>query len=319
MKKLIFILPILILIGIGCSEKQDTLDVPTHPNVWMEKDAAEFHGNAVLETGTESCKSCHGANFQGEAGAPACATCHEMFPHPQGFAHLSSPDFHAQYFKKQMNWDLQPCQKCHGANYAGAGEESRNCLKCHTAPAGPEACNTCHGNENNPAPPQDLADNLNSSALGVGAHQAHLNQTDIMAAMDCATCHTPVMAFSDGNHLDTDGQATMSFSTLASDSGRLNPTYDFNTGTCAEVYCHGNFAFIAGDSTIQGHSTPPVWNADLGAAQCEGCHSLPPKGHFGKTTFTTAASCATCHPAVVNPDGTIKDVTKHINGQKDLF
>jgi len=70
------------------------------------------------------------------------------------------------------------------------------CATCHPASAphidgalqiGRTAgCDGCHGTAASPAPPVDLAGNTATTALGVGAHQAHLSD---MPLTSCATCH----------------------------------------------------------------------------------------------------------------------------------
>ena len=76
-------------------------------------------------------------------------------------------------------WDISVCQSCHGADYAGEGFEQKNCLTCHDQPDGPEACQTCHGDAENSAPPRGLLGQTSTSEIVVGAHQAHLRTSDL--------------------------------------------------------------------------------------------------------------------------------------------
>jgi hypothetical protein len=46
---------------------------------------------------------------------------------------------------------------------------------------------------------------------------------------------------------------------------------------------------------------------------------MPPTGHVAVAAPVTAASCAACHPASVNADGTINLAGKgHLNGKADV-
>ena len=49
----------------------------------------------------------------------------------------------------------------------------------------------------NAAPPQDLSDNVETTAMGVGAHQLHLALID-----NCKICHDTPTVLSDPAHID---------------------------------------------------------------------------------------------------------------------
>ncbi len=375
-----FSLLIFLVLFTFCSEKKAVLDVTTHPKTWNEKDSKDFHGKAVLEMGTESCKSCHGQNFEGgksgvacsscHAAYPhpaqyadpasenfhgtylknldydlqecqschgadfaggdvgvACSSCHAAYPHPAGFITPTSPEFHGMFIKGQQGWRLEPCQTCHGNDYAG-GISEVSCRTCHTSIAGPEACNTCHGSEVNYAPPKDLEGDTTTAALGVGAHQIHVAETDkTNPYADCSACHIPVRSYADPHHIDDTPFAEVVFDTLATGHGTLNPIWDRNTATCTSVYCHGNFEFKKSesanswayvDSVIVGKREIPVWNViEEEGEECEMCHGLPPTGHLNANYDKT--SCTTCHGRVVDGTGTIIDKSLHINGKADVF
>ena len=90
------------------------------------------------------------------------------------------------------------CDRCHGnppPNHA-----RNDCATCHPASAphvdgivqiGRTAgCGGCHGSLTSPAPPTDLAGNTFTTAIGVGAHQAHLQGTSrLTGPIACETCH----------------------------------------------------------------------------------------------------------------------------------
>lgn len=321
MKKIsqLFILIIIALICFSCSEKKDFPEVPTHPDGWVDQQSEQFHGKAALEGGTDQCASCHGQNYSGGPSDVSCygSGCHISFPHPDGFAAISSPNFHGEFLKTQLNWNILQCKTCHGSNYAG-GNTGVSCRECHVGANGPEQCNTCHGSDLNNAPPRDLNNNFSQDSLGVGVHQKHVATTVITNVYNCDACHVSVKNFSDPMHIDNTPGAQMLFSSLATDNGRLNTSYDASTGTCGDVYCHGSFVFVYDTLTIVGKNRTVSWTSE-NTEGCRYCHGLPPQGHAGQDIFIDPRSCALCHVSVVNPDGTIKDKRKHINGRVDVF
>jgi predicted CxxxxCH...CXXCH cytochrome family protein len=272
----------------------------------------------------------------------SCAEVEENIPtqtelpgiHPKGFGSPGSPSFHTAKFAA-TNWDLKPCQSCHGASYSG-GTTGSNCLDCHTKPTGPEACNTCHGvfaNSSRIAPPTDLLGNVSTSEKGVGAHAAHLYDTKISNSVACFECHPGNPAGEDKfvfNHIDGI-PAEMQFASFSS-GAVATPTYDFGNLTCANTYCHGNFSFEKASSQNQfaytedfmtGNNYSPIWNkVEDTQAACGTCHgqydndnnliSLAPVGHIPVPT------CNGCHGQVVDADNNIIDPTRHINKQIDF-
>lgn len=297
-----------------------------HREAWQDMDSTGFHGQVVLAQGEENCQACHGTKYGGGTSGISCYDCH-TFPHPDGFGDAQSSNFHKSFFRT-INWKLAECQACHGTDFAG-GRVNVSCTTCHTQPAGPEACNTCHGDFTNPAqiaPPEDLSGNLDHTAVGVGAHQHHLEENDVTVPLSCGTCHPAITDFNDPRHIDNVPGAQMEFDTQATDSGRLQPLWNHSSATCSNVYCHGNFVFSRdssanqwayADSVIVGKSDPVVWTSEMVPADsCSFCHDLPPQGHANFGTSVTV--CVTCHSSVVDGNGKIIDKTRHINGKPDL-
>ncbi len=312
----------------GCLDERSTLEVATHPEGWNEKSSTDFHGAAVLSNSLslESCRSCHGENFQGGTSNLSCfaAGCHAVFPHPEGFAEKMSPNFHGEFIAEMLQWNILDCQSCHGNDYAGNGVSEKNCLTCHQDVDGPENCSTCHGSAGNPAPPRDLSKNIRVSARGVGGHQVHLSgDTWSTATMKCNTCHTVPQQYAEGGHIDSSPRAELNFGPLATFGGKVEPVYDRDAASCANVYCHGAFEFPKSESqypwayteeSIRGNNPKLFWTTpDAGQAFCGTCHGLPPKGHIA------AASCESCHSRVVDRNFNIIDKSLHINGKVDVF
>jgi len=227
-------------------------------------------------------------------------------------------------------WDMRNCQSCHQDDYSG-GIASPSCLQCHEFSAGPESCNTCHGDFDDPeriAPPRDVNKDTLTISPGVGAHVVHLYENDLGKDIPCNTCHKIPQQVYDPGHVDSDLPAEIIFSEIAVQNLGISADYDFNSVTCSETYCHGNWEFyrdssaypIFYDSTkITGNNRFVIWNqVDSTQALCGTCHGLPPLGHRGDPD-PNASTCGTCHQGIVDPDGNIIDRTKHINGQKNVF
>ena len=77
--------------------------------------------------------------------------------HKEGVLNPASSNFHGNLIRDN-HWDMNQCQQCHGGDYNG-GLVKVSCNSCHTNPAGPENCSTCHGSSTSPAPPRDLNGN----------------------------------------------------------------------------------------------------------------------------------------------------------------
>lgn len=316
--KFILIIAIFLLFY-GCSEKVTDVDVDSHPAAWAEEDNNNFHGTYVLENGTRSCQTCHGELFDGGTSKVSCRTCHALYPHDPEFALLSSANFHGQFIRDN-DWDLSECQSCHGESFNLPSTET-SCLTCHTSPGGPIACNTCHGSMNNIAPPQDLSNNLETTFPGVGAHQLHLGVSEFTSNMGCTSCHVLDYDFYASAHIDGDNQVELVFDDLATNSGSVNPEYNFSNATCSNVYCHGNFVFLRDESDnswaynndMVGNNPVVDWTVvDGSQISCGSCHDLPPEGHK-----PYSQSCHLCHSQVVDENFNIINKTLHINGEID--
>jgi len=313
---------------VSCSTPADSVEFREHPDGWVDGNSDNFHGLFVLDSAgkTSNCTTCHGSDLMGDAdnAVPSCFECHQSYPHPDGFADPTTGGVHTQAIADE-NWDLATCRTCHGSDYAGKNFEAKSCLTCHIQENGPEACNTCHGDDVNIAPPEDLSGSVETTSPGVGAHQVHLMASDITDALSftCETCHATVSSFDDTDHITGDGKAAIVFSSFATSDGMLSTTYDPGTGTCSNVYCHGDFEFLKSESTrpfvyggdaITGENPTMVWtDVGTGAAACGTCHGLPPTGH------NNLPACSNCHGGVVDADNNIIDTSKHINGVINVF
>jgi hypothetical protein len=336
---------LLLILVSSCSKNADPIPSVTHPPGWVEKDSDNFHGlkvkaygytsedtTRVLESVSELCTSCHGVDYLGGKSGVSCyeAGCHQTYPHADDWSTPGSSNSHAAHIKN-IDWSLEECKFCHGNNYTG-GWSSVSCYKCHLQTGGPEACNTCHGTgaadvsvAANWAPPKDLNNNIETTAIGVGAHQGHLKDSTLTTAYvkDCDLCHPNILTFDNPQHIDGDPSIDMQFNDSATDSGRIIPAWNMDKASCNNVYCHGNFSFKQSesknnwgyvDTLITGNNVTVDWtNVGSGEAACGTCHGLPPVGHI------PAASCEGCHFTVVDGNFNIINKNRHMNYKIDIL
>jgi predicted CxxxxCH...CXXCH cytochrome family protein len=167
-------------------------------------------------------------------------------------------------------------------------------------------CSSCHGSSVNAAPPKAIDGSWSTADIGVGAHQAHLTANAIAAPVACNECHqlpTDLLTHPDPLGLP----AKVVFGTKAS-LHLAAPVWDRASASCSGTYCHGAMLSDAGVRPA------PIWTkVDGEQRSCYSCHGNPPAGDHPKSN-----ACYTCHEDV-NPDGTIKDVTLHINGDVDFY
>lgn len=339
----------LILIA-ACSELNT--DIPSVPKVNTHGDSLynptspNYHPKtiAVSPNGMYDCQECHAADFSGGVAKFGCNTsdCHPSIGvHVNGLNDTSSENFHGNYIQKNQ-WDMRPCQSCHGNKYAGGSYKysdgsslSPTCLNCHTYYGGPENCATCHGSSTSMAPPRDLNGNTSTSSRGVGAHQVHLAESQKGKTLFCTDCHNvPGDVYKSIGHIDSDGRAeVMIYSNIAKvttnddssdfnffdiDSNQItyipNPVYNLADITCSNTYCHGYFK----NGNID---NKPVWN-DPTTSKCGSCHgnaSSPlPKTIEQGGSHPNATACSVCHGGVVDANLKIINPSKHIDGLLNL-
>ena len=244
--------------------------------------------------------------WRGGAAEAACGTCHGLPPAGHDAKYASNAQ----------------CSGCHPST---APTPARISPASHVdgkvqvgdvvAPATP-TCTGCHGTAGqNAGPPRDASGNTVSTALGVGAHQAHLTAAHRLSnPVTCSTCHVVPAALEAPGHVDHLLPATLTFTGLALGDG-ATPAWNHANASCSATYCHGGGQAMAGDTNARLRT--PVWTLGSSQAFCGSCHGLPPSTavHAGKTF---PADCATCHPTTVEANGAIHfdaaGATTHING-----
>jgi predicted CxxxxCH...CXXCH cytochrome family protein len=304
---------------VGCkSNLKDTL--PTnpelagvHPAGWVVKGSPDFHGITAAQ-GTAECKRCHGADLAGGTAKVSCGSvgCHGKGFHPDGYGNPASPNFHRLDLRAKHD-DLSSCKGCHNTDYSGSmlsGNVSCNNTACHVAAdGGPEACYTCHG---------EYATKV-IYPQGYPAHGTHISGDTTISklAMVCKDCHN-FGGFNDPNHLggnNPNGAEVSINDSLAKHhtTGSIGtPTYNYTTGACENVYCHGNF-------TNGNTANAPVWKG-TDQAKCGSCHGDPATGDpTPKSPHVPVKNCYICHPGVVDNTGKIIDAAKHVNGKLNKY
>ncbi len=190
------------------------------------------------------------------------------------------------------------CDRCHGA--PPPSHQRSDCATCHP-PGAPHidgivevgrtsGCDGCHGSAASPAPPVDLSGNTFTTAIGVGAHQAHLNSSYLRGPIPCATCHVVPANVTDPGHLGPSPAVVVA-----------DVAWNRSTQTCG-TWCH--------------FGASPVWTT-TGGAYCGSCHAIPPADASHSPTMTLA-SCTTCHPSTVDTAGSIVPNGTHMNGVVDV-
>jgi len=313
--------------GISCTNCHNSIAV--HKDSLNNVASPNFHGKSMAANNWDlnQCQQCHSTNFEGSPISPSCLTCHPSINvHREGINDPASENFHGKFIASN-SWDLMQCRQCHAADYSG-GFVSSSCLTCHTQKDGPEACNTCHGDFSDPskiAPPTDISGNTSTTIKSVGAHSKHLLDNTLGNKVSCGSCHQTPQSVYDAGHMDSQLPAEVLLKETATLFGASDASYNDNSATCSNTYCHGNFVFYkdsavttnqfayASDRMI-GISNAVDWTKIDGTQiQCGTCHGLPPEGHIQ----VPLNACYQCHRDVIDKQGNIIDKNKHINGVKD--
>jgi predicted CxxxxCH...CXXCH cytochrome family protein len=239
----------------------------------------------------------------------ATQTCSNVYCHGDvlgdGGAALTRPRWHG-------GSSQAACGSCHATPPATPVHADPTCVTCHPAQA-PHVdgavtvgrvpgCTGCHGQDDDPAPPIDLAGNLFTTSIGVGAHQSHLRGTHrLRGPLPCNSCHVVPVEIDDEGHLGSAGPAEVTMT---------EGSWDRASETCSGTWCHG-------DAT-------PVWTrVNLGEIACGTCHGIPPATSIHDASMTLS-DCVTCHTRTVDPfgnillDGPPGAESEHMDGDVDF-
>lgn len=189
-------------------------------------------------------------------------------------------------------------------------------------------CSSCHGSVASPAPPPDAAGNTSTSTPTVGAHQVHLNGSALASKVACSSCHIVPQSVGPGIHPDAPGSGNLiMFSGVAATETNMpgtrfydstmatvapQPTFNTQTLTCENTYCHGNFR--------GGNNFTPTWTAvNANQDSCGSCHGLPPNDSTHRGKGITLQTCYYCHSPMIGPDGAILEDSMHVTGNLVLY
>ena len=159
----------------------------------------------------------------------------------------------------------------------------------------------CHGTDTSNAPPKSISGAMETTAVAVGAHQAHMNAAPTWhLKVECSDCHVVPAEVGSPGHIDGDNKAELTFSI------RTGPNSTWNGTTCT-TGCHGTTAW-------GGTNTTPTWTlVDGSQSKCGSCHGAPPPAPHPQVQ-----NCASCHPTMEENSLTFRDPASHINGKVDL-
>lgn len=190
---------------------------------------------------------------------------------------------------------------CHGSTLTGGSDNTPDYVTATTG-----QCGTCHGASA-------------ASAPTAGSHAKHASTTGY--SLSCQLCH-PAMPANEASHVDgsvawsistTDARSNGgTYKTLASSStGGLAPSAVY--GSCATLYCHGNFGG-------NGNNASPTWGSAASGA-CGTCHDVDTSASMSGGSHDThvkgilGLTCDFCHKGTaVNAAGGIQSTTLHVNG-----
>lgn len=303
---------------VDCHSMPDGVDDPGHldgDNIAELTFSRRSTGNGLVEItwdGSQCSNAyCHGATLTGgnlvspiwtePTGEPlACDTCHgfpPLPPHEQasacGTCHTTVADVPAPGPDDFLNPD---------SHINGTVE---------TAEPGLEACDSCHGGEGQPAPPNALNGSTDVADRGVGAHRAHVSGSDWRQTLYCTQCHITPLNVDDPGHIDGDNLAEVTFDGL-----NPNAIYSSGVASCSNLYCHGNGRNQNGAMT---------WNQDLPDLRnnCSACHSDTGNGMSGRHQLHLQSpfeliDCEACHHTVVDVQRNFLDPSLHINGNHEV-
>jgi len=299
----------------GCSsDLKDATDLPNEPVVRGPHGDNPIgnHGKFFTQSTLtiSECRVCHSLDITKSSIAPSCFTsgCH-YGNHASDLIVFASPGFHGKLLSDR-NYDITGCQKCHAVDLSG-GIAHKSCSGsgCHVATdGGPLACYTCHGHPvTKKIYPQENS-----------FHRTHLEGGTLSnTTVACAECHIVPQQVTDTGHLtgsNPNGAEVFLNDPLAATmtNGKTgDPTFNYATLSCENVYCHGNFT--------NGNHFDPKWNGTE-QAKCGTCHGDPATGNpLPKAPHVQVQTCYTCHSGVIDQSGAIIDKAAHINGKLNRF
>lgn len=199
----------------------------------------------------------------------------------------------------------------------GAAAMAAACGETRPGETGDDAavvCTKCHGGVDNAtgAPPRSTGNGIATTAVGVGAHTAHVQAGPLGVAYGCEECHVTPTTVDAPGHIDGVAEVVFLPGSRARSQG-ASPVWSRSAASCSGDYCHG--------ATLRGGSnTVPVWTrVGQGQASCGTCHGLPPPtGKHSEHVDGLIFDCDACHAGYLA--GAVREVNRalHIDGAFDV-
>jgi len=285
--------------AIACTECHlvpDRVDAPGHadhgsPATLVFGALASSKGSTPsYDSKTRTCQSsyCHGSAHAvwnaPRTSSEACGSCHGLpppLPHPQS----------------------ERCSACHGAVVDEQNRIIRAELHVNGQVESSDGqCTTCHGSGDDPAPPRDTTGHTAQTAIGVGAHQAHLAST-LGRSLACSECHQVPEKAEDEGHIEGLPARVQLVGVAATE--KHVPVWRPTERTCTDSWCHG--------PSPGGAQSSPSWTEPV-TLGCTSCHGSPPPAPHPQSE-----QCSACHARTVGSDNhTIIDLKRHVNGVVDV-
>lgn len=211
------------------------------------------HGPALLESGLATCQECHE-----QSSAPSCASCHEAYPHAEGWIHGHG---------EASRTDGATCSSCHEEPGLRAAEQLP-CTQCHASFPHPAQWRESHG-----ATALTLPDMVGGCT---GCHE-HSSEGD----QACASCHEVFPHSADFDHPAAFEEDPSTCASCHAEGAQ----WDGGRSKVACARCHQSFPH--GAAWKQEHMAV---SGQVGEATCMVCHEQ------GDGPDTMPATCSTaCH------------------------
>jgi predicted CxxxxCH...CXXCH cytochrome family protein len=278
------------LAGSGCADLKSDLPSPSDPGVqvhkegWASPSSPDFHGNTIRAANWDmrSCKTCHGAAYDGGTVQVSCRTCHTGAAGPEecttchGGVNPAPP--------RDLNGNTARSSRGVGAHQfhlnSSALALAINCSECHTVP----------------------------SAVYVPGHIDGDNRAEVQFNGTLALTVT-------NEPSTTDYDASLPLYAPA-------PVHSPTQLSCSDTYCHGNFKNGNNFSPVWNDTTGTqaacgTCHGDL--TKTTPADRALPKTSANGGTHPSVTACSACHGDVVDANLNIIDSTKHVNGKLNVF
>ncbi|MGK5085291.1 hypothetical protein WDW37_18545 [Bdellovibrionota bacterium FG-1] len=262
-------------------------DYPHEPGWKMpEMHAARIKstGKLINDQAIKLCATeCHGPDLGGGLSKVGCASCHDVFPHKEGWL---EPAGHGQY---AMDSGTQGCRLCHGADLRGSADAS-SCNKCHADYPHLNPNWTAPGTASVHAATFVLEMQVGAIMACATCHGANYDRK--LKGKACVDCHTQGVSHS-GNWGDPAGHGAYSARAYTSATNKCVVCH--KSGTSMGCFnCHENYPHLTPNWLAEGtqsvHAATFIQRVKNGTVSvCAGCHGADFSRAVGQR------NCLDCH------------------------